>query len=235
MIARKKFQLIQDRLRDPFLTALTIMLAAIMFVSAPLQAAGLLAAHHFSIAFALVLLAAVFVVSGSVVAVAAILLGIALVGATTVMRLRQPSVLDIYLDATAWMFCGVTLAVVVGRAVLARGEVSYHRVIGAVLLYLNVGLIFTSLFCFVPLIVPKALSGVGPLQEALAVASSLVYFSFVTLTSVGYGDIIPLHPVARSLANVEAIIGQLYPATLLARLVTLELESRRGRYQTKYV
>jgi len=56
-----------------------------------------------------------------------------------------------------------------------------------------------------------------------------VYFSFVTLTSVGYGDIIPLHPVARSLANVEAIIGQLYPATLLARLVTLELESRRGR------
>ena len=60
-------------------------------------------------------------------------------------------------------------------------------------------------------------------------ASNLVYFSFVTLTSVGYGDIIPLHPVARSLANVEAIIGQLYPATLLARLVTLELESRRGR------
>jgi hypothetical protein len=133
------------------------------------------------------------------------------------------------------MICGVTLAVVVGRAVFARGEVSYHRVIGAVLLYLNVGLIFTSLFCFVTLIVPKALSGVGPLQEALAVASSLVYFSFVTLTSVGYGDIIPLHPVARSLANVEAIIGQLYPATLLARLVTLELESRRGRYQTKYV
>ena len=163
MIAGKKFQLIQDRLRDPFLTALTIMLAAIMFVSAPLQAAGILAAHHFSIAFALVLLAAVFVVSGSVVAVAAILLGIALVGATTVMRLRQPSVLDIYLDATAWMICGVTLAVVVGRAVFARGEVSYHRVIGAVLLYLNVGLIFTSLFCFVTLIVPKALSGVGPL------------------------------------------------------------------------
>ena len=111
----------------------------------------------------------------------------------------------------------------------ARGEVSYHRVIGAVLLYLNVGLIFTSLFCFVTLIVPKALSGVGPLQDDLAVASNLVYFSFVTLTSVGYGDIIPLHPVARSLANVEAIIGRLYPATLLARLVTLELESRRGR------
>ena len=61
----------------------------------------------------------------------------------------------------------------------------------------------------------------------LTVPSNLVYFSFVTLTSVGYGDIVPLHPVVRGIANVEAIIGQLYPATLLARLVTLELEHRR--------
>jgi hypothetical protein len=49
----------------------------------------------------------------------------------------------------------------------------------------------------------------------------------VTLTSVGYGDIVPVHPHARSLANDEAIIGQLYPATLLARLVTLEIADRR--------
>jgi len=47
-------------------------------------------------------------------------------------------------------------------------------------------------------------------------------------SSVGYGDITPLHPFARSLADIEAIIGQLYPATLLARLVTLELEHRRA-------
>jgi hypothetical protein len=58
-----------------------------------------------------------------------------------------------------------------------------------------------------------------------SVPSKLVYFSFVTLTSVGYGDIVPVHPVARSLCNLESIIGQLYPATLLARLVTLELQS----------
>jgi hypothetical protein len=47
-----------------------------------------------------------------------------------------------------------------------------------------------------------------------------------TLTTVGYGDIVPVHPLARSLSNLEAVIGQLYPATLLARLVTLELEDR---------
>jgi hypothetical protein len=55
----------------------------------------------------------------------------------------------------------------------------------------------------------------------------LTYFSFATLTTVGYGDVLPVHPLARSLSSLEAIIGQLYPATLLARLVTLELEDRR--------
>jgi hypothetical protein len=45
---------------------------------------------------------------------------------------------------------------------------------------------------------------------------------------IAYGDIVPVHPFARSLANVEAIIDQIYPATLLARLVTLELAHERG-------
>ena len=57
----------------------------------------------------------------------------------------------------------------------------------------------------------------------------MIYFSFATLTSVGYGDIVPVHPTARALANLEGIIGQLFPATLLARLVTLELKDRRYR------
>ena len=55
----------------------------------------------------------------------------------------------------------------------------------------------------------------------------MTYFSFVTLTTVGYGDILPVHPLARSLANLEAIIGQLYPATLLAGLWPFEIEDRR--------
>ena len=48
-----------------------------------------------------------------------------------------------------------------------------------------------------------------------------VYFSFVTLTTVGYGDISPVARAARSLAMLEALIGQLYPAVILARLVSL--------------
>jgi hypothetical protein len=48
-----------------------------------------------------------------------------------------------------------------------------------------------------------------------------MYFSVSTLTTVGYGDIAPLNPIARSLANLEALIGQLYPAIIVARIVTL--------------
>ena len=64
------------------------------------------------------------------------------------------------------------------------------------------------------------------MRDSPALASDLIYFSFVTLTTTGYGDVFPLHPIARSLCNLEAVIGQLYPATLLARLVTLEMAHR---------
>jgi hypothetical protein len=223
----EKFRRLQERLSDPLLSALTLTLAIVMFLIAPLQAAGVIAAHHFGIVFAVVLVAAVFIVSRSALALAGIVISLALIVLSTVLRLRQTSLLDVYLDATAWLITGVTLSLVVARAVFAPGRVTFHRVIGAVLLYLTIGLIFMALFCFVELRAPHSFGGFAPLQDDLTVAANLIYFSFVTLTSVGYGDIVPVHPIARGLANIEAIIGQLYPATLLARLVTLELEHRR--------
>jgi hypothetical protein len=59
-----------------------------------------------------------------------------------------------------------------------------------------------------------------------------VYFSFSTLTTVGYGDITPVARVARSLSNMEALIGQLYPAIVLARLVSLPAEDARPEEET---
>jgi hypothetical protein len=59
------------------------------------------------------------------------------------------------------------------------------------------------------------------LQETFA------YFSFVTLSTLGYGDITAVHPVSRMFVIMEALVGQLYPATLLARLVSLEISNRQ--------
>lgn len=228
-VRRRHVHELRERLGDSLLTLLTIMLLILLFVLGPLQAAGLASAHYFGILFGIVLLAAVFIVSGSKIAVAGILAALGLVIAATIFRLRQPSTLDVYLEALAWLLAGVTLAVVTARAVFAEGEVNFHRVIGAVLLYLTIGLIFVSLYGFVEVSIPNSFNGLPPLRDDLTVSGNLIYFSFTTLTSVGYGDIVPVHPIGRSLANIEAIIGQLYPATLLARLVTLELESRNKR------
>ena len=89
-------------------------------------------------------------------------------------------------------------------------------------LYLLIALVFIMLYAFVGLSFADAFSGLT-FEYNTALASRLLYFSFVTLTSTGYGDIVAIHPLARSLCNLEAIIGQLYPTILLARLVTLEL------------
>ena len=69
------------------------------------------------------------------------------------------------------------------------------------------------------------MSGGGPLEPAPSGRTALLtYFSLSTLTTTGYGDVVPVLPLARSLANLEAVIGQLFPATLMARIVALHLE-----------
>jgi hypothetical protein len=197
-----------------------------MFVVAPLQAKGIIVFTEFGFFFALVLVAGVFVMSGSLTPVILMLIAVGMAGTGAVFRLSTPSIHDAYLFSGAWLILGITLGWVVARAVFARGRVTFHRIVGAILLYLTIAVTFVALFTFVGLLVPDAFSGLS-FEDNPALASRLIYFSFVTLTSTGYGDIVPVDPVARSLCNVEMIIGQLYPATLLARLVTLELADRR--------
>jgi len=163
---QKEFDRLRERLTDPLLTALTVMLAVLMFVIGPLQAVGVFGAHHFGLAFGLVLVVAVFVVSGSVAALTATLFAVVLVVVATILRLRQPSAIDIYLDASAWLIAGLTLAIVVARAVFAPGKVNFHRIVGAILLYLTIGLIFVALFCFAALLDPSAFTGLPPLGQS---------------------------------------------------------------------
>jgi len=200
----------------------------LLFVLGPMQAAGVVSGQHFGYFFALVLMPAVLLYSRNLLVAATIGIAITLVVAAALLDFEHSPRSDLYLDSTAWLIAGLALSVVVARAVFGPGRVTFHRVVGAVLLYLIIGLIFVALYGFVALQAPEAFTNLPALHGDFAVAGNLIYFSFVTLTTTGYGDIAPLHPYARSLANVEAIIGQIYPATLLARLVTLELTNGRG-------
>ena len=87
---------------------------------------------------------------------------------------------------------------------------------------------FGTIYALVWNFIPNAFTNI-PSGARWQAEGTLVYFSFVTLTSTGFGDVIPVQPIVRTLTNVEAIIGQLYPATLLARLITLELRGHRQR------
>jgi hypothetical protein len=216
---------LRDRWADPLLTALTVLLIVMMFVVAPLQARGIFAFQVFELVLALFLVGGVFFMSGSRTAVVAMLVALAMVITGAALRLGSPSILDLNLFAGSWLIMGLTMGWVVARATFAPGRITYHRVIGAVLLYLTVAIVFASLYTFVGTLAPKAFSGMI-VEDSPALASRLIYFSFATLTTTGYGDVAPVDPIARSLCNLEAIFGQLYPATLLARLVTLELAHR---------
>jgi hypothetical protein len=220
-----RIALLRERWSDPLLTALTVLLFVMLFVIAPLQASGIFLFQAFELVFAMILIAGVFVMSGSRIAVAAMAVALVMAIVGAIFRLKSSSILDINLFAGAWLITGIVMAYVVARAVFSPGRVTHHHVMGAILLYLATAVIFVALFTFVGTLIPKAFSGLS-IEDSPALASNLVYFSFTTLTTTGYGDIFPVHPVARSLCNLESIFGQLYPATLLARLVTLEIAHR---------
>jgi hypothetical protein len=213
---------------DYLLTVLTALLLLLMFVIAPLRASGI---EALDIPAALIAIAMVFgVLLLSANLVASVFLFIAFAVSLWVVVLHvigtPASQLHVFLTATAWLILSFSLGWPVARAVFAPGRVTYHRIIGAVLLYLLIATIFVSLFTFIGLLIPNSFSGLT-ISDSPALGNALTYFSIVTLTTVGYGDILPVHPIARSLCNLESIIGQFYTATLLARLMTLHSENQK--------
>jgi hypothetical protein len=114
----------------------------------------------------------------------------------------------------------VTILVILLAQVFATGPITARRLQGAIAVYLGLGFSWARAYAITASMNPGSFQSSGPLPST---PSDWIYYSFITLTTVGYGDIAPLHPVARSLAIFEAVTGQLYLAVLLARLVSLRV------------
>jgi alkanesulfonate monooxygenase SsuD/methylene tetrahydromethanopterin reductase-like flavin-dependent oxidoreductase (luciferase family) len=216
----KRWEPLLDRLhdewRDRILTALTLLLVVHLFIVAPLESHAL-HIQPIGAVFVVLLSIGLLILSRSLVPVFGILAVVGLLAVAVVMRIRGGHVaLDVSLQATAWLLIALVIIWTVARAVFGPGRITYHRIVGAIMLYLTIGLVFVALYTLVGAYSPNAFSGTT-ITAHVSLPSDLVYFSFTTLTTLGYGDIMPVHPIARSLSNVEAIIGQVYPATLLAR------------------
>ncbi|HLY38138.1 MAG TPA: potassium channel family protein [Candidatus Binatia bacterium] len=121
------------------------------------------------------------------------------------------------------------LIVLVVRHVFREGPITVQRIQGAVAVYLLLGVLWAGLYEMIHTLSPAAFRFAEPPQTHAELVTSLAYYSFVTLTTMGYGDITPVHPAARSAAMLEALTGQLFPAILIARLVAMELAAREDR------
>jgi voltage-gated potassium channel len=114
--------------------------------------------------------------------------------------------------------------VVASRQVLLTGAVDFNKIIGSICIYLLIGMAWAEAYLLAERIFPgsvPALSGDNwreGLQEAL-------YFSYVTLTTLGYGDISAAQPLARYMAYMQAIVGQFYVAIVVASLIGARMSS----------
>jgi hypothetical protein len=213
----------RERVRDPSLTALLIIQLCVIFVAAPLAALGLPWARPVSEGLVLALVLVVVTLSNSRGAIVAIVIGLGAILAHLVLVERTTAFTNVFpRGGSILMF--VALTWVVARAVYAPGRINLPR---AVVLYLNFAIIFGSAYRVMWDLIPTAFANLAAPASGFSEIDTMLYFTLTTLTTTGLGDITPVHPFARNPTNLEAIIGQLYPATILARLVTLELEHRR--------
>jgi len=214
---------------------LTVLLGAVLvriFLVSPLAAAGVFRGYTslvINLWLALTLLSGIFAIgwrrkTARVIATLALVLfvlrGLGLAGGRGAVGLSVDAALTIFLLSM--------LVLMVVWQILREGPITRQRVQGSIIIYLLLGWIFAEAYALAANLDPNSFAGnLG--TGTNAVSARWTYFSFVTLTTVGYGDITPNTLVTRPLANIEALIGQLYPAILIARLVSMEITARQTK------
>jgi hypothetical protein len=162
---------------------------------------------------------------------AALLLGIPTVIGTFTSRWApawSPLATELFFHSLPVLFLSYTAAVIL-RSIFVDDNVTADSVNGAFCGYLLIALAFGHLYCLVEAFHPGSflVNGVvNALPEQQGVRHfRLTYFSLVTLTTVGYGDITPARDGARMLAGIEAVCGQFYVAAIIAELIGLKVSA----------
>jgi len=203
-----------------------VLLCLVLFVGTPLLAAGRLGETLFDVIFALVFVSGVAVVGrrrGLSIAVAAVIVATMALRAASFAKPDSPA--RLWSDGLSVVLLASFAGLVLSQ-VLREGPVTAYRIQGAIVVYLLLGFAWASAYELVHGVLGGGFLFPPSVPEGRGTTYGLVYFSFITLTTTGYGDVTPIHPVTRSLAIAEALTGQLYLAILIARLVSLRISSR---------
>jgi len=107
--------------------------------------------------------------------------------------------------------------------VLFTGSIDANKIMGSVCIFLLLGLIWAILYTIVALTFSDTFYGLTP-GLWYEIFPDLVYFSFVSISTLGYGDIGPANAITRYLAILEAIVGQFYFAILVASLIGARMQ-----------
>jgi len=207
---------------DRFSTVQLLVVLVALFTCAPfveeMRGGNLI----LSILFSLVLLAAVFAVAKRKrVLIIAIILAIPAIAGRWINHFRP----DLVHPAVFLVFALVLLAFVIAhmlRFILRAPLVNVEVLCASISVYLMLGLMWTVAYWLVDQLTPGGAFSFNTNGGAQSMNGFTgFYFSFITLSTVGYGDITPVSQVARWLAAMEAMTGLLYVAVLIARLVAL--------------
>lgn len=123
------------------------------------------------------------------------------------------------------MLMNFILLILVNLNLLFRDkEVTYYRIIGAVNVYLMKGLIGVSLFELIHTAYGNSIQGSWFPEEGALNFPKFMYYSLTSLTTVGYGDLIPVNATSRMTSVFLSVIGILYPAVVISRLISVEFK-----------
>jgi ion channel len=211
---------------DIGLTLVSISLVVLIFVIFPLRQAGLSGRVFFDLVMVSLMISGALATKQNriitVITVATVVAGAVLLWAARF----YPTPFLMIISA---IFSTIILLLYVRIVLLVmfrQGPVTWSRIQGGICAYLLLGMAWASAFNVVEQIHHGAFHFVSEPVNIDQLTSKLTYFSFATLTTVGFGDVLPVHPVARSLAIAEAIVGQLFPAILIGALVAMAMQAR---------
>jgi len=112
--------------------------------------------------------------------------------------------------------------------IFAGGSITGYKIGGGIAVYILLGHLWASLYLTLYILQPDSFQYGGELIASEEALKQLSYFSFVSLTTIGYGDITALNSFARILVILEGLTGQLFPAIFIAKLVSLQIEGAKG-------
>ncbi|MEX1006690.1 MAG: ion channel [Acidimicrobiia bacterium] len=166
-------------------------------------------------------------VSRRLVRVAALVVGIAFVSSLGSLAITTSSESTGAFDVVALLMVGVA-PIAIARALWLRPVVDTHTVLGAICIYVLVGMLYAFVYSAIGLLGSEQFF----VQTNDASTADYLYFSFVTLTTVGYGDFTAAGGLGRALASLEALLGQVYLVTVVATIVAGMTRTRGARDQT---